>query len=267
MFSMMSARERFARRHTVYIPAKRAIYTYIPKNGCTTLRFSIAVANGRPDNPETAEYIHAGMPQMVASNRDLANCDYAFIVLRCPYRRIASAFLDKAVGDLLRAATLFPRQRRIFGRSKPDTSEAGLAATRAKVMALTFADFADLLQNCNSKSLDHHFRPQTEFLLNRDYDDYFALEQLAQAEIKLRAKIDFRLVDKGGHGISKRNKSDVDASKLTIAGLLALLDAGFAPSYQSLFTETSRRAVETFYAADLALYKKHFGANDLLFPS
>jgi Sulfotransferase family len=267
LFSSISARETFARRHTLHIPAKRAIATYIPKNACTTLRYSIAISNGRPEAAETITYVHSGMPEMLASKSDLANCTYAFILLRCPYRRIASAFLDKAVNEDSLAPSLFPLKRRLFHRSRPDTSEAGIASQHAKVMALTFAGFLALLRKCEPRRLNHHFSPQSNFLLKQGYNDYFALENLAEAEATLREKIDLRLVDRGTHGVSRRKKSDVDASTLTIAELLELRAAGYAPAYETLFTKATRRAVDAFYAKDLALYKKHFGSKNLLLPS
>jgi hypothetical protein len=266
MFSFTSAAERSARRYTLCIPAKRAIFTYIPKNACSTLRYSIAIANGRPDSVETANYMHNGMAEMIATPQQLANCTYAFTVLRCPYRRIASAFLDKAVSDESRARSLLPRERRLFCRRSSSANQTSAAIAQAKIRDLSFADFLDLLQKRKSSWLDPHFRTQTEFLLKRGYDDYFALEQLTEAEGQLREKIGLRLIDKGGHGVSRRKKSDINAASLSIGELLELRASGYAPTYDSLFTPTTQRAVETFYANDLALYKKQFGSEGLLFP-
>jgi hypothetical protein len=267
MFSFISSRERFARRRTLSIATKHAIFTYIPKNACTTLRYSIAIANGRAEGAETISYLNSGMREMLASSTDLANCTYAFILLRCPYRRIASAFLDKAVNENSLAPPLFLPKLRLFRQSKFYTSEEAIATAHSKAMALTFTDFLAVLQRRGTSRLDQHFRPQSNFLLKQGYNEYFALENLIGAEAQLKEKLDLRLVDRGGNGVSRRKKSDVDASSLTIAELLELRAAGYAPTYESLFTDAARRAVDTFYATDLALYKKHFGSNRLLFPS
>lgn len=264
---LISSRERFARRRTLSLAAKHAVFTYIPKNACTTLRYSIALANGRAEDEETRVYLHSGMSEMLASHTDLANNTYAFVMLRCPYRRIASAFLDKAVNEDSVVPPLFLPKLRVFRQSKFYSTDEAIAGAQAKAMALTFTTFLALLQRRGTSRLDPHFRPQSNFLLRQGYNDYFALENLTGAETSLKEKLDLRLVDLSGHGVRWRKRSDVDASSLTIADLIELRAAGYAPTYESLFTDAARRAVEVFYAADLALYKKHFGSKGLLFPS
>ena len=263
MFSSIFAKERLSRRHALHIEAKQAVCTYIPKNACSTLRFSVAIANGMPRNDATQAYIHTRMPAMVASRQELAHSTYAFVILRCPFRRIASAFLDKAAVEDSRARALFPRHRSLLDSSaKKRTATADL---QAKVMALTFSDFLEQLRTCPSHLIDPHFRPQTDFLIKQGYSQYFAVESMPLAEATLREKLGFQLIDLSHHAIGKLAKTSVDASNLTISELIDIKASGHAPHYTSLFTSATRRVVETFYAADIALYKRQFGSEALLF--
>lgn len=264
--SLFSAKERFARRHALLIRSSGAVCTYIPKNGCSTLRYSVAVANGRPEDAATLAYIHTDIADLLARGRDLADCPYSFVILRCPYRRIASSFFDKAAAAHSRARSLYVRRPRLFRPSPGSASgKAAAAIVHEKIMALTFVDFLALLQTRRRETIDHHFRPQSDFLLPRGYDDYFALERLSLATPKLRENANLPIIDGGNHVISRLKKVTVDAAELTIAGLMDLKASGCTPTYESFFNDASRQAVETFFSSDLALYKTHFGSSDLLF--
>lgn len=267
MFSLFTTKQRSVDSYTLRITAKNAICTYIPKNACKTLRYSVAVANGHPDSDETVDYMHQGMHDAMASANDIANCSYAFVILRCPYRRIVSAFLNKAAIKNSRARSLFPRGSRLFrAKSGSAKGEAHAKSVEAKINALTFGDFMTLLQARPLNRIDVHFRPQSYFLMKQRYTDVFALETLEDALPQLRDKIDLRIIEQRQNAMSKLEKLNVDGSKLTIAELIDFKAAGFGPTYGSLFNADSRRAVETFYADDLALYKSHFGSKNLLFP-
>ena len=268
MFLFTANKKHSVRRNTLRIKDKNAICTYIPKNACSTLRYSVAVANGRPDSAETLSYIHKGMPDAMASPEDIASASYSFAILRCPYRRIVSAFLNKAAIENSRARSLFPRGNRLF-RPNPASvkGQAAAKALKSKIDALTFGDFMTLLQGRQSNRIDTHFRRQTDFLLKQDYTDFFALEALPDALLRLQDKIGLRILDRSDHAVTKLQKLDVDASQMTIAELIEIQASGFAPPYANLFTSATRRAVETFYADDFALYKRQFGSENLLFAA
>jgi len=72
-----------------------ALYSYIPKNACSTLRFSVAKANGCISSLEQGHWIHANNTVFNATLAEAIKASYTFVILRCPYRRLASAYLDE----------------------------------------------------------------------------------------------------------------------------------------------------------------------------
>ena len=88
----------FSSSYTLSIYPIDAICTFIPKNACTTLRYSIAVANGFLKDINDIAWIHSNNSTFISTQREVALAKYTFVVLRCPFRRVASAFLEKFVG-------------------------------------------------------------------------------------------------------------------------------------------------------------------------
>lgn len=55
---MWNAPLQFALGHSMRIFPSNSLYTVIPKNGCSSLRYSVAVANGCVAGPENLNWIH-----------------------------------------------------------------------------------------------------------------------------------------------------------------------------------------------------------------
>jgi hypothetical protein len=51
----------FARRYSLHLYQANAVYTFIPKNACSTLRYSLATANGYPDPTSDPNWIHSNI--------------------------------------------------------------------------------------------------------------------------------------------------------------------------------------------------------------
>lgn len=49
---------KFSESYALSIYKTRSIYSFIPKNACSTLRFSVAVANGFLKDLKDVEWIH-----------------------------------------------------------------------------------------------------------------------------------------------------------------------------------------------------------------
>ena len=78
-----------------------SVYTFIPKNACSTLRFSIAIANGFIKDLKDIQWIHNNNSTFISTQREVTRASFTFVVLRCPYTRIASCFLDKIVDEVI----------------------------------------------------------------------------------------------------------------------------------------------------------------------
>lgn len=221
-----------------------AVYTFIPKNACSTLRYSIAIANGFIDGYSNIEWIHSNNETFSSTQREIANAKYTFIVLRCPFTRVASSFLDFIVsGDF----------------TFKDINEQRLS--------INFHEFLQIIKSQPREDRDQHWRNQSDFLHYETYDNYFSLESFSKAISTLMDKglevYDTREYIK--HDISRLNRIDGDFSKIKELDLKKIKDDGYAPNYKSMFTKTEIELVEDIYSDDLSLYESHFGNKQLLF--
>ena len=88
---------KLAQNHALRIYKSNSIYSFIPKNGCSTMRLSLALANGCISDPKDFEWIHNNSLTFSADLPSLLLADYTFVILRCPFARLASVYLDKIV--------------------------------------------------------------------------------------------------------------------------------------------------------------------------
>jgi len=82
----------FSVDHLLFIYSLEAVYSFIPKNACTSFRFSIAVSNGFLKEISDLHWIHENNDSFQPSKKETATAKYTFIVLRCPFTRVASCF-------------------------------------------------------------------------------------------------------------------------------------------------------------------------------
>lgn len=237
-------RYNFSGSHSLSIYPIDAVYTFIPKNACSTLRYSIAIANGFIENKSNIDWIHSNNKTFISTLQEIAQAKYTFTVLRCPFTRVASSYLDYIVeGDF--TFKDFNEQR----------------------LSINFHEFLLIIQSQKRKERNEHWRNQSDFLHYEVYDDYFSLESFSHAESALMDKglkvHDTRDIIK--HDISRLNRIDGDFSKVKEVELKKIKDKGSAPSYKSLFSNAEIELVMEIYKDDVELYKKHFGQKNLLF--
>ena len=139
-----------------------ALYSFIPKNGFSTLRLSVAIVNGCIVGIEQGIWIHKNNQTFFKPTlKEAATAQYKFVVFRCPFRRLASVFLDK------------------FIAKEPDAWQyRDLLKREVNLDGLTFEQFFKSLAVPPMKGANIHWKPQSQFLLYEGYDDYFALEYL-----------------------------------------------------------------------------------------
>tara|TARA_B100001063_G_C16745748_1_gene547381 strand:+ start:515 stop:1240 length:726 start_codon:yes stop_codon:yes gene_type:complete len=229
-----------------------AVYSFIPKNGCSTLRLSAAIANGCISGIEEGNWIHANNQTFKPTLKEAATAQYKFVVLRCPFRRLASVFLDK------------------FVAKEPDAWQyRDLLKREVNLDDLTFAQFVKSLAVPPMKGANIHWKPQNQFLLYKEYDDYFALEHFEKAVGTLKDKIDLNVVDARnltGHGTDKFEMlNDVNHSQVKAFDIAILKRQGKCPSHKSLYTDELIQLVKNLYAEDISLYTERCNKSDLLF--
>lgn len=236
---------QFAQRHALSLYRQNAIYSFIPKNGCTTLRASLAVANGFllvEEVKKNINWVHNNTYTSSSSLKDLACADYTFTVLRNPYSRLVSLFLDKFVDKTPVAWNFYRQSNNIFDLDK-----------------ITFFDFVDFLYRTPSAvQADIHWRRQEDFLIYKNYDDYFNFEDFQVIEDTLNAKLKLELIDTRQitkHGRDQhRAISTQDFSKTPVDELKLLKQKGHIPDVDSMLSSSIKPMIDKIYQADFKLY-------------
>jgi hypothetical protein len=235
----------FSLDYLLSIYSLESVYTFIPKNACTSLRFSIAVSNGFLKDISDLHWIHENNDSFQPSKREVAIAKYTFIVLRCPFTRIVSCFFDQVV----------------FNKYFDFTDSTG------NKLSLSFYDFLQIVKSQNRFDRNEHWRNQSDFLHYENYDDYFSLEQFPEAINKLSNKglkfFDTR--NKMKHSLIGLNKVDGNFSKTNELEIKKMKEGGNIPSYRSMFDEETINLVKEIYSDDIDLYSSKFGDKDLLF--
>jgi sulfotransferase famil protein len=240
----------FAQQYALNIYDSDAIYTFIPKNACSTMRTSLALANGCIKDSSDFNWIHQNNNTFSASLSELVKAKYTFVILRCPYARLLSVYLDK-----------------IVNRNNPAWGYVDLHNRKIDVNDITFEFFVKSMAKDRVRNADIHWMPQTNFLVYEDYDDYFALEDLGTAAQVLKDKIGLELVDArpltkhGSDGYQKLGKRN--PYKRSPLELLDYKSQGFMPSIRTMYNDELVACVKKAYKADIALYKKKLGTKNL----
>jgi len=232
--------------------SRGAVYSFIPKNACSTLRFSVAKANGVVSGLEDINWIHSNNQSFNVNTAQAARAPYSFVILRCPFSRLYSAFMDKIVGLDLPAWEL----RRAKGRS-------------FEVYDLSFRRFIRVITDMASPKLDAHWRPQSAFLLYDHYDDMFAFEAFSKAIPKIEKAAGLQIIDTRqtlGHDAKRLTKTrELTAPmKLPALKLLNLKQKGSAPDPRDMFDAEMIKRIRSYYAEDFALYEAAFGPSELM---
>jgi hypothetical protein len=249
----LNLRHQVAASHALNIYGSGTIYTYIPKNACSTMRLSLAIANGCIADASRIEWIHENNDTFRADLRDLVCAIYTFVVLRDPFARLASCFLDK-----------------IVSQKRPAQRLRELAMSGLNLDTITFADFVDFLCEPAVLAGNIHWRPQTDFLVYEHYDDYFSVENFAAAAAAIRVRAGLEVVDARpltAHGLDRYCllPAQADHSTTPVQEIARLKRHGDCPDPRSLYTPSLVDTVARLYAADLLLYAEKIGL-PTLFP-
>ena len=221
-----------------------AVCTFIPKNACSTLRFSIAIANGFIKDINDVQWIHNNNGTFKSSQSEISLASYTFVVLRCPYTRIASCFLDKIVDEII-------------------SFNDGMG----NKVNFNFYEFLLQVKSQPQSEREQHWRNQSDYLHYEKYDEYFSLELFSEAIISLSAH-GFKVYDTREaikHGLSNLKMVDGDFSKVKAMEIKKMKEEGSAPNYKSMFSKAEIDLVQEIYKDDIELYRSHFGESELLF--
>jgi hypothetical protein len=245
---------QFASQHALVHYASGAVFSFIPKNACTSLRVSLAMANGTIASTDDWTWVHKNNATFSASLTDLARASVTAVILRCPFRRLASTFLDKIVS---RSGELWTLHRRSRDMIDPDR--------------FTFRDFVGWIGKPGLLRADIHWRPQSDFLVYDDYDHVFGMEGVADFALFFEAATGQPFVDArgfSGHTTSVFETLDGDCHADTpLIDLLMAKAEGRLPSAHALYDDELAGRVARLFADDIALHEGLLGRSALLFPN
>jgi FtsZ-binding cell division protein ZapB len=246
-----NAFHKFAASHTICHYASNTVATYIPKNACTSLRYSFAVANGLINGEQDFDWIHANSTSFCASNAEICRADYTFAILRNPFTRIVSFFLDKLAGrPSYKGDSSYEHARELFPLVDNE---------------LTFRAFVShLWENPDKLARNQHIRSQVDFLLYESYDDLFSVEQLDKAAARVSAKCGLHLYDTrrlSRHTTHlKTQVKSKDLPDLNISQLEELASKGLTPCPLAIYDDELAFKVHAMYASDVMLYQDSFSS-------
>ncbi len=242
---------QFAITHALHIFDSNSIYSFIPKNACSTMRYSLAISNGFLKNEKQVEWIHNNNLTLSVKNiTTLLNPHYSFVILRCPYSRLVSVFFDK------------------FIKGKGDAKVfVNKYMKNTKISDVTFEQFINKLSQMNTKDFNQHWRPQVDFLLYKEYDKYFSLENFSEAIKILDQDIGFKVEDTrsliGHHTHDTRKLTDIEQPETLKIQQLKKLE--ILPSVKNMYNEEMLEKVSNIYHQDIEFYCSKFGNKGLSF--
>lgn len=242
---------QFAASHAICHYRSNTVCTYIPKNACTNLRYSLAIANGAITGPVDFHWIHKNNGAFCASTAEIIKADYTFVILRNPFTRLVSFFLDKIAqpDDIEGIDRSRKTKRKLFPLSDEE---------------LTFRSFVShLWSHPEILVADHHIRPQVDFLLYEEYDDWFCTERIDEAEHRIKEKAGFLLHDTrnlSGHTSFSFEPIRVKGlSDLNILQIREFLARNQRPCALALYDDSIAFKANALYASDIVLYNLKFG--------
>ena len=248
-----NAQINFKLKWTIKLYGANSFSTFIPKNACTSLRYSAAIKNNVLQiNPNNLDWVHNNNPSFNINIEEAITSSYTFVFLRCPISRIISTFLDKFLSKD-REAWIF---RDFVGRS-------------VDLDDLTFQKFVQLIsEKPRLAELDAHWTPQNKFLLIKQYSNYFCVEELDKAKEILKNRINMDLLDT--RSISRHTTNHFIKKKIENAFNIPAYELykikkeeGFVPNNASMINQELLKALEKIYSDDIEIYKEKFSSKNL----
>ena len=245
----------FARKHTLVHLKSNSVCTWIPKNSCSSLRYSIAFSNGAIGGTEDIEWIHKNNASFRATNKELLNAEYAFVVLRNPFKRLLSFYCDKICHK---------------GANENDTSYETAKSVIGTTEDTSFAQFIDILwRNPALKKRNGHIQDQCDFLIYKKYSDYLSVENYEETYSTIRQKIGVTLKDVRPLnsiyttlGCQDSHELDYDTPAELISSALAEQQK---PITKNMYNTDLIKKVGALYLCDILLYLREIdkGENEM----
>jgi len=224
-------------------------YCYIRKNACSAFRRMILEHSPHPKRKDERPVFYMDRCHRLGYG-DIAGCDHVIFVIRDPFERAVSGYLQQVVSRLDEPyPVLEDGVRGLTGR------------TRAE---LSFADFVEFYLGTEDFSrIDVHFMPQVAHLAPIRYSDVLLDKRLAEDAAQvfgpaLAEQYFRRPVNSMAH---LARQADPDAWKAPAGELHRRFRAsGVLPARDDLLTPALRERLAGIYATDMALFARYMSA-------
>lgn len=235
---------QFAANHTKVHYKSNSVCTWIPKNACSNLRYSIAIANGAIGSIDEIEWIHANNDCFIASTKEALEAKFTFIILRNPFKRLLSFFLDKLCHSDRQQADIS------YGISKEAFSFEP---------NMNFEDFVNHIWDYpHTIYKDEHTQPQCDFVLYKNYDKYYSIENIKEAVEEIEARTGLEIYD-------TRNANNIFTTKdlhptqgityqSNAADIQDLYIQNKTPIATNMYNKEMTKKVAALYLQDILLY-------------
>ena len=243
----------FALNHTSFHLKSNTVCTWIPKNGCSSIRYTIANANGAIKSIKDIEWIHDNNDCFNANTKEILQAEYTFVILRNPFKRLLSFFLDKLC---------YPN------KNTSDKSNLHAQSVFKFNSCSSYNDFINFIwENPDTLYSDEHTMPQNNFMIYRNYDNYFALENFHEAEKTIKDKIGLELIDVRDDNTIFTTKGCEPCQEITYATKASEIQAFLAqkkvPIPEKMYSNEMLKKVATLYLQDIILYRNKIKAGDV----
>lgn len=235
---------QFAANHTKVHYKSNSVCTWIPKNACSNLRYSIAIANGAISSIDEIEWIHANNDCFVASTKEALEAKFTFVILRNPYKRLLSFFLDKLChSDSQQTDISYKIAKEVFS-FEPN---------------MNFEDFVNHIWDYpHTIYKDEHTQPQCDFVLYKNYDRYYSIEKLKEALDEIKERTGLEIHDTRNANTIFTTKNHHPTSGITYqsnaAEIRDLYDQNKTPIVTNMYNKEMIKKVTALYLQDILLY-------------
>lgn len=179
---------------------------------------------------------------------------FRFTIVRNPWSRLLSAFLNQVVGNGYYRAVecagdlLLPAAQRSKCKDSTDVSDA--------IANCTFREFAQAVCSVDFKNHDQHWRPQHDFMGDVSFDlvgRFEAMDAFAQElSERVKASVEIPRLNITAYASTADSTCQADVS----ISDLRLMDA--AATYQSFYDDSLRQLVGDYYRTDIERFSYTF---------
>lgn len=264
----LKRKNRFPESHHLFLKKRNAIFSHIPKNASSTINYSISIDNQLDLNPRE---VQQNIKTLRANKKNIANAEYFFIVLRCPFERVASYYLDKICkGDLTSLYLLnnflnsfLYKLSRIVLKKKIESYLS------SKILNITFQDFVNNLIKIKSEDHNVHLKKQVEFFLNKKTYDLYCVENFDYFVNTINKKIGLKIIDTRKH--LKHDTSHYtlipmhDAYNLQALEIKKMMKKNKIVSKSALLNKDLLEKLARYYYDDVNVYVNNFGEKNIKF--